>query len=147
MPKSKDIFVAASFSSKVNYETGIVFPEYKGWLEKILTEIEGNGHKVYCALREDDYKINQRDPLEGYRWDKKYLRASDVVLALLDKKASEGVSTEAGMAIEAGKTLILGHDYQVPLGWFNQNAVADGDAHDLVLPFNFIEFNKLVEKA
>ena len=45
-------------SSQVNYETGEVFPEYQAWLEGNLDLLENLGHTVFCALRADQYKIN-----------------------------------------------------------------------------------------
>jgi len=67
------VFVAASYSSQVNYDTGEVFPEYKEWLEKNLSTIEGLGHTIFCALRADQYGINDADPAEAFRLDGSWL--------------------------------------------------------------------------
>jgi hypothetical protein len=144
---SKEIFVAASYSSKVDYDTGLVFPEYKSWLEGILTEIEAQGHELFCALRADEYKINNADPAGAYKLDKDRIQSSDIFLALLEDRTSGGVQTEAGIAVACGKLVLLAHDYQTELSWFNQAMVRHGDAQEIIMPFNFIDFNRLLETA
>ena len=90
------IFVAASYSSKVNYDTGEVFKEYEEWLESQLTAIEDQGHAVFCALHEDGYKINDTDPASAYSLDVENIQNSDLMLALVSEKPSAGVQTEIG---------------------------------------------------
>ena len=90
------IFVAASYSAKVNYDTGEVFPEYKAWLEALITQIEAAGHEVFCSLREDNYTINDRDPAAAFKLDMSQIDASDAVMARLDDGISAGVQLEVG---------------------------------------------------
>jgi hypothetical protein len=41
------VFALASYSSKIDYATCAVFPDYKAWLEGILSGIEGYGYEVF----------------------------------------------------------------------------------------------------
>ncbi len=134
---SKEIFVAASYSSQVDYGTGEVFPEYKGWLEDILDNLETHGHKVFCALRADQYKINNADPATAYMLDKKHIKQADALLALLDIKISSGVQTEIGLAIGLGKQVILAHKPEDELTWFNKALVRSGEASETYLPLDY----------
>ncbi len=56
------IFVAASYSSQLNYKTGEARAKYKLWLESELRSIEKLSNEVFCVLREDRDKINDVDP-------------------------------------------------------------------------------------
>lgn len=103
------IFVAASYSTQVNYETGEVFAEYKSWLEDVLSTIELSDHTVFCALREDQYKINDADPAKAFSLDLENIRQSDALIALLNDKPSTGVQTEIGIAVAFGKPVVLAH--------------------------------------
>lgn len=53
----KKIFVAASYSSQVNYKTRSVKEEYKSWLEDILNELEKYGHQVFVLLGLTNIKL------------------------------------------------------------------------------------------
>ncbi len=130
------IFVAASYSSKVNYDTGEVFTEYKEWLEDILSILEKQGHEVFCALRADQYKINDADPAEAFSLDMHHIQESDAILALLSDKVSAGVQTEIGAAITLKKRVILAHELKDELAWFNAAMVKAGTAKELILPLN-----------
>jgi nucleoside 2-deoxyribosyltransferase len=112
------IFVAASYSSQVNYETGEVFPEYKAWLEDNLERLEKFDHTLFCALRADKYKINDADGM----------------LAFLNDKVSAGVQTEIGMAIAQKKPVVLAHTKDVELAYFNRALVLAGQAREFIMP-------------
>jgi nucleoside 2-deoxyribosyltransferase len=128
------IFVAASYSSQVNYETGEVFPEYKQWLENILNTIESLGHTVFCALREDDYKINDTDPAQAFSLDLKHIEQSDVMLALLTEKPSAGVQTEIGVAVALKKKVYLAHQLEHKLAYFNEAMLRAKVVQEIELP-------------
>lgn len=130
------IFVAASYSSKVNYDTGEVFPEYKEWLEDILDILEKQGNEVFCALRADQYKINDTDPAEAFSLDMHHIQESDAILALLSDEVSAGVQTEIGAAISLKKRVILAHEPKDELAWFNAAMIKAGTAKELILPLN-----------
>lgn len=130
------IFVATSYSTQVNYDTGEVFPEYKEWLEEILGQLESMGHEVFSALRADGYKINDADPAEAFSLDESEIDKSDAMIAFVTDKISAGVQTEIGMAIAKGKKVYIAHLPEHPLGYFNDAIVKAGQAIDIVLPLN-----------
>ena len=128
------IFVAASYSSKVNYDTGEVLPEYKIWLEDILARLENNGHDVICSLREDNYRINDGDPAGAFRLDTESIKNSDLLLALLDGHVSAGVQTEIGYALALSKRIILAHRPEDKLAYINSAMVKAGLVTEVALP-------------
>lgn len=128
------IFLAIAYSSQVNYETGEVFPEYKQEVENTIDTITAIGHEVFCALKADQYRINDSDPAAAFKLDEKKIKESDALLAVLASKTSEGVQTEIGMAIALGKTVILAHEADQKLGWFNQAIVKAGQGTEIELP-------------
>ncbi|HUD10091.1 MAG TPA: nucleoside 2-deoxyribosyltransferase [Candidatus Saccharimonadales bacterium] len=129
-----NIFVAASYSSYVNSHTGIVNPEYKAWLEVNITKLESFGHTVFCALRADEYRINDASPGEAFRLDVKRLQSSDGLIALLEENVSSGVQTEIGYALGLNKKVILAHQAGIELSWFNKAIVKAGQANEVLLP-------------
>lgn len=131
-----NIFVAAFYSAYVNYETGEVLPEYKEWLEDNLATIEGFGHEIFCALRADDYRINNSDPAEAFRLDIEQIEAADALIAFVDAKVSAGVQTEVGYALALEKKIILAHPPDTELSWFNQAIVEAGQATEVSLPLD-----------
>lgn len=128
------VFVAASYSSKVSYDTGEVSPEYKVWLEGILDMIERQGHSVFCSLRADQYKINDADPAAAFSLDMKHIEESDAVLALLSEKVSAGVQTEIGAGVALKKQVIIAHSPDEALAYFNAAMVKAGAVRELELP-------------
>ena len=130
------VFIATSYSSQVNHETGEVFPEYKEWLENILCEIEAAGHAVFCALRADGYRINADDPVDAFRLDMRHIRDSTAVLALLGENVSVGVQTEIGVGIALEMPVILAHDPRQELAYFNGAMLKAGVVSELLLPLD-----------
>lgn len=130
----KRIFVATSYSSKVDYETGEVFPEYKEWLESQLTKLESMGYEVFCALRVDSYRINDEDPAAAYNLDTTEIKKSDILLALLTDHMSSGVQTEIGYALALEKEVVLVRGKEVNLSWFNKSIIKAGKAEEIISP-------------
>lgn len=128
------IFVAASYSSQVNYETGEIFPDYKIWLEDTLGVVEALGHTVFCALREDQYKINNADPAAAFRLDIEHIEQSDALIALLSDKPSAGVQTEIGAAVALKKKVLLAHLPEHELSYFNAAMLKAGAVKKIQLP-------------
>jgi nucleoside 2-deoxyribosyltransferase len=135
-----NIFVAASYSSQVNYETGEVFSAYKTSLENTLSSIEEFGYTVFCALRADNYQINNANPAKAFSLDIERIKAADTLLAILDEKVSAGVQTEIGYALALNKTVILAHPQSVELAWFNKAIVLAGQAKEITLPLTVDSF-------
>ncbi len=141
------VFVASSYSSKVDYETGQVLPEFKEYLEDILTTIEQTGATVFCAARYDGYKINNAEPAKAFSLDTNHIDESDVVLALLDNEVSAGVQTEIGYALGKGKLVILARQPDHNLRYFNAAMVQAGAVKELVLPITVEKFKAIVEEG
>lgn len=141
---SKEVFVASSYSSKVNYSTGLVFPDYKDWLENVLNGLEDQGYSVFNALRVDKYRI-ETDPVAAYKLDRERIEKCDALLAILEEEGSEGVQTEVGLALGLGKTVLLAHTEKLKLGWFNQALVSSGVAHDISMPLDYEQLSRVIE--
>lgn len=135
-----NIFVAASYSSEVNQETGEVNPEYQEWLENNLKLLEKFGHNVFCALKADQYKINNTEPAKAFRLDEGEIEKADGLLAFVANKPSHGVQTEIGIAIGSHKRIVIAHLAEHPLAYFNNAIILAGKASELILPFTFDPF-------
>lgn len=135
------IFVAASYSSQVNYETREVFPEYKQWLEDNLDRLESYGHSVFCALRADNYKINDLEPAQAFKLDETQIQAAEGMLAFVSDTVSAGVQMEIGMAIAQGKKVVIAHAKDHELAYFNKAVVSLGQASEATLPLTSDPFS------
>ena len=134
------IFVAASYSAKVDYSTGDVYPEYKAWLEAILMQLESYGHEVVCALRDDDWRINDIDPAQAFKLDEEKIANAEGLFALVSDTVSAGVQMEMGMALAQKKVVVIAHDKVDHLAYFNQAVVALGQATEVLLPVSYDPF-------
>jgi len=134
------IFVAASYSAKVDYSTGDVYPEYKAWLEAILLQLESYGHEVVCALRDDDWRINDIDPAQAFKLDEEKIANAEGLFALVSDTVSAGVQMEMGMALAQKKVVVIAHDKVDQLAYFNQAVVALGQATEVLLPVSYDPF-------
>jgi len=128
------IFLAASYSSKVDYTTGDVYPEYRSWLEAIIAQLESYGHEVFCALKADGWRINDLEPAQAFKLDEGEISKAEGMLALVSHTPSAGVQMEIGMAIAQKKQVVLAHEVIDQLPFFNQAVVALGQAKEILLP-------------
>lgn len=128
------IFLAVSYSSQVDYDTGEVSPEYRDWLETQIDQLKSYGHEVGCALLEDDYKINDSKPDAAFRLDESLIKNSDAVLAYVSDVPSAGVQTEIGYALALGKRVYIAHEANIDLAYFNKAIVMAGQAEEIILP-------------
>lgn len=128
------LFVAASYSAKVDYTTGDVYPEYRAWLEDILATLESYGHEVVCALRDDNWRINDLDPAQAFKLDEAKIANADGLFALVSDTVSAGVQMEMGMALAQKKHVVIAHDKVDQLAYFNQAVVSLGQAKEVILP-------------
>lgn len=129
-----EIFVAASYSSQVNYETGEVFREYEEWLEGILNTVEDLGHTTFNAIRADRYRINDTDPAAAFRLDITEIERCDGLLALLNGLPSVGVQTEIGVAVALKKKVVIAHAVEHHLSYFNAAMVRADVVREVILP-------------
>jgi nucleoside 2-deoxyribosyltransferase len=129
------IFIAASYSSRVDYVSGRVFPDYKIWLEDLLVSLERSGHTVFCALRADNYTINTANPVAAFRLDAKEIEQCDILLAFIDNNVSAGVQLEIGYALALKKNIVLAHLPKHSLPYINSAIVHASLATEVLLPF------------
>lgn len=130
------IFITASHSSQVNYETGEVFPEYIDWLEANIKRLEKFGYTVFCALRADEYRMNDKNPAEAFSLDEAEIEKADALIAFVNDTVSAGVQTEIGMAVAKKKLVVIAHIAEHALAYFNDAIVLAGQASELILPIN-----------
>jgi nucleoside 2-deoxyribosyltransferase len=121
-----NIFLAASYSSQVDYQTGEVLSSYKNWLEGQIELLESFGHEVFCALRHDSYKINNANPAEAFSLDIEKIAWCDMMIAFVGEQVSAGVQTEIGFALALKKRVILLYEGGKKIAWFNQAMAESG---------------------
>ena len=136
------LFVAASYSAKVDYTTGGVFPEYRTWLEGILSQLESYGHEVVCALRDDDWRINDLEPAQAFKLDEAKISNAEGLLAIVSDTVSAGVQMEMGMALAQKKVVAIAHEKVHQLTYFNQAVIALRQASEVLLPISSDPFTK-----
>ena len=136
------VFVAASYSAKVDYSTGDVYPEYRAWLEGILGQLESYGHEVVCALRDDNWRINDLEPAQAFKLDEQKIANAEGLFALVSDTVSAGVQMEMGMALAQKKKVVIAHEKVDQLAYFNQAVVALGQASEVLVPITNDPFVK-----
>jgi len=128
-------FVASSYSSQVDYETGQVFPEHREFIESQLAVLEQFG-EVFCAVRHDNYQINNAAPEEAFRLDLDQIKDSDVFIAFLSGRASVGVQTEIGIAVALGKRTLVANPPEGKREYFNIAMARAGVIDEISLPLS-----------
>jgi nucleoside 2-deoxyribosyltransferase len=105
-----NIFLATSFSSKVDAH-GAVLSEFKRQLERLITLCEAEGFSVFCAARQDGWRLNDVDPVDAFNKDIQALDKADAVIALVgNNPPSAGVRLELGYALAKGKRMLCLYD-------------------------------------
>jgi nucleoside 2-deoxyribosyltransferase len=142
------IFIATSFSSKVDYSTGEVNPEFKNWLEdNILSLVKGAGYDYFCAVEKEGWRVNNEDPAGAVTDDFNNLRSCDALLVVLDEEVSPGLQIEIGIALERKMPIILAHKKDTKLKWSNQALIDAGFAKELLIPFSERELESLISNS
>lgn len=123
------LFLATSFSGHVDYETGIVVPEYRRTIEGILSALRTTGEfDVFCAVEYEGWVISGDVPPEvGVQKDLAEIDEADIVLAVLPTGIiSAGIQYEVGYADAKGTHVVLATEKGTELAYFNQGVVALG---------------------
>jgi hypothetical protein len=129
------IFIATSFSGKVDYGTGQVKTEFKNWLKfNVLDPLKNAELNYFCAIEMEGWKVNNSDSTSAIIDDFNNLRESDLLLVILDKDISPGLQIEIGIAYERKMPIILAHEKDVKLKWSNQALIDAKFAKELILP-------------
>lgn len=124
------IFLSTSFSNQI-LPDGSVRPEYRASIEKIINHLEAKGHSVYCAVREENWVINQGDTGQAALEDAEGVRNSDVMVAIApNNPLSAGVQFELGLAYGLNKKIILTWQANdLPVAWINKGLAATPNCH------------------
>ncbi len=129
------IFIATSFSGKVDYGTGQVKTEFKNWLKlNVLDPLKNAELNYFCAIEMEGWKVNNSDSASAIINDFNQLRKSNLLLVILDEGISPGLQIEIGIACERKMPIILAHEKDVKLKWSNQALIDAEFAKELVLP-------------
>ncbi len=123
----KKLFLATSFSGKVNYDTGEVLPEFRREITDILEALRSaDNFIVYCAIESEKWTFSDAPPEIGVRRDLYEIDEADAVLALLLDQPSEGLQYEMGYAHGKGKTVLAATPPELDLRYFNQGLARMG---------------------
>ena len=104
---SKNVFLAAPFSGKIDEQTGRIPADYRSWLEKIIRHLQSARYEVYSCHDSEDWGAKLEEPFRAVKKDYERLRASGVVVAYLETPVSFGVCIELGIALAWSKKIIL----------------------------------------
>lgn len=117
------IFLSVLYSSQVD-AAGNVFAAYRSDLEEVIAAFEVQGHHVFCAPREDGWKLNNISPTEAFELDVKHIDECDVFIAFVERAVSAGIQLELGIAYAKGKRIVLVSSE--PLAYINQGLLESG---------------------
>lgn len=127
------IFLATPFSTKVDSDTGEVLPDFRKFVEGILKLVRQNGAAVYCGVEDEDWKIQDGDPIKAWRKDWEELKSADLFVAILEEGVSPGVQIEIGAAISWGKKIVLVTETEdQKLQWTN-STICKVPEYDIIL--------------
>lgn len=112
------IFLSVSFSAEVD-EKGNVQKAYRSDLETLIQKLEELGHKVYCALAEEKWTINNQNPVSLLKKELEKIDDSDIFVAVLGHNISCGVQLSMGYALAKEKRLVIASTIGAKHGWVN----------------------------
>ncbi len=124
-----EIFYSCSFSGKVDYATGLVDPEFRKVIEDDLCVLRELGHRVFCAVEAEQWKIGNVPPGEAVTWDVDEIDKADVLVARLETSVSAGVQWEIGYAHGKGKPVYVFAGEGQDLAYWNQGLVESSRIH------------------
>lgn len=122
----KNLFLATSFSTQVDLETGKVHTDFRQKVQAIIDALTSAGFKVFCAIEHEGWVINNQAPDVGITKDLEQIDSSDVFVALLHDGISAGVQFETGYAVGKGKKVFVATTGEDKLAYFNQGAASAG---------------------
>jgi nucleoside 2-deoxyribosyltransferase len=109
------IFFAAPFTKIIN-EDGLVEPQFKFWINKIVHECRSFGHKVFLAHEREEWGAKLDPPEKALKLDWDEIEESDVILAYIGNPPSPGVQMELGYASALRKPIVVFtvHNEEIP---------------------------------
>lgn len=129
-----NVFLGTAFSSgKVDPNTRRVVEEFRNTVEALLKDLRSIPNiAVFCAVEDENWILPNDPPHVGVSKDIDTLDQADVFIAFIDQQISGGVQFEIGYAVARKKKVILLHEPDVTLGYFNQGIVASGIVEEIV---------------
>ncbi len=138
------VFLATSFSGKLDAITGEMVPEYREFIEQLLAGLRKvPGCEVFCASEDEGWRISEALPEIGVKGDLDELEQTDVLFALMHDKPSAGVQFELGYAVAKGKRVIVALAADEPLAYYNQGIVSMG----LMTEITYDSIDSLIQNA
>lgn len=123
----KKVFLATSFSHKIDEATGLVLSEFRAEIETILEGLRKTGDfEVFCAVEDEGWRMGEDLPEVGVRHDLDQIGSSDVMLALVEDSVSAGVQFELGYAVAKGRQVIVAIRAGIKAAYFNQGVISNG---------------------
>ena len=116
------IFLSVSYSSKVD-PTGKVMADYRSELEDVISVFEQDDHQVFCAPREDGWKLNDASPAEAFNLDIKTIDDCGIFMAFVGGQVSAGIQLEIGYALAKGKRIVIVSHQKETLSYINKGLV------------------------
>ena len=110
------IFLSTSFSNQVD-EDGNINPEFRQKIEKILGKLESRGDSIFCALRQENWKISKEaNPSVFAKNDLDNVESCDHLIVILEPNVSAGAHIEIGYALAKGikVTMTAQNDTTIP---------------------------------
>jgi len=136
------IFLSTSFSHKVDYETGVVIPEFRKEIEELLAALRSAGHEVFAAIEHENWKIGDDAPKVAAKLDIEQIDRADALLALLHDKPSAGVQWEIGYANASKKKVFVVIQDNSELSYWNKGLFGLG--HITLLNYDRADLGALV---
>lgn len=125
------IFRGTSYTSQVD-DSGKVDREFRTLIEEIIGALESQGHSVHCALKADNWVLNEVQPDVAVPQDLQNLGASDVFLAFVKiDPPSAGVQLEIGFALAKEVRIVLLRHEQDKLAYLNRGLVMSGQVEEV----------------
>jgi hypothetical protein len=101
------VFVAAPFTQLLREGDGVVPGSYRYWLEALIAAIRADGHTVVSAHEREQWGLELDGAADALRADVDAILSCDVLVAELGDPPSPGVQMELGVALAAGKRILV----------------------------------------
>lgn len=122
-PPGNIVFIAAPLTAKLTHQDGkkkTVDPQFRVFLEELAQAVEQSKYAVLLAHQREAWGARLWGPGEAVTRDLQWLRAADVIVALIDDPPSPGVQMELGAALALDKPIIQVYKADVDLPYLNE---------------------------
>jgi hypothetical protein len=122
------IFVAAPFTQWLQQGGGSVPDTYRVWLEELHEALRAGGHDVISAHEREAWGDDLEPASSALRADLESILSCDVLVAELGNPPSPGVQMELGVALVAGKRIVVLAQVGAPIPYLVTGLESVGDA-------------------